>query len=391
MAVSNDNLSTLTGRVREARPGCGESQYKKWINDGIRETINKRSYWIDLRRPGIISVPNQFNSGTISVSPGSAIVAGSGTGFPVSDIVNTTLAEAVSAPGIQEIRLTNMAGITENSVLWIDAGTAYQEAVPVYRMGSDLMGPVSIYAKFALAHNSGVTVTQSSLVGQQLRTGYGHPVFTILAVQDAQTLLLDNPWGGLALIGVTYYIIRMYYTLFSDLRRIHLIVDQQTGIPLSTDRTQMELSILDPQRTDTSDPLAFASLGPNINNNMQYEIWPGPTSQRQLSFLVSRQWPELIGPDDIPPPFLEPTMFSDIATAKALRVRVSRDDPFHDPKLAQVYEAMFKEKLNDAISSDEDRAIQDYQQQITSLLPGYPGWNSKFSQQHAPEQISWEF
>jgi hypothetical protein len=391
MAFTSENLYSMIGRVQAVRPSLGRERYRQYINDAIRWVINKRPYWVDLRKSGIVSVPNQTITGTISIATGSKQVVGVGTGWPTNDIVNTTLAEPVTAPGgFSEVQLTSVLGLQPDGVLYIDGGTPSAEAVPI-----NLIKGNSVVGLFQFAHNAGATAVQSSLVGQQLRTGYQYPVFTILAVPTPTTLLIDSPWGGLPLVGVNYYIMGMYYSILAssnnaNIRKIVAAVDQQQGIPLDTDMTQEELDIRDPQRSDNSDPIAFASRGPSAAGFMQWEIYPGPTSQRQIAFLASLQWPEMITDDSLPPPFLEPTIFTNMAASKALSTRTSKDDPFFDPRLAKDYERWAKEDLIAAINADETLAIQDYKNQYASLLGG-PGENSAFWLRHEPSQLDWSF
>jgi hypothetical protein len=231
-------------------------------------------------------------------------------------------------------------------------------------------------------------------VGQQFRTGYQYPIFTILAVPTPTSLILDSPWGGLPLTNVSYYILGMYFSVLAssvnaNVRKIIAAVDQCQGIPLNTSMTQEELNIRDPQRSDNSDPLAFASRGPSASGFMQWEIYPAPTSARQIAFLAALQWPELIDDEAIPPPFLEPTIFTNKAISMALSTRLSKDDVFFDPKLADRYERLAKEDLVQAMNSDEHLAIQDFSNQLESLCG--PGANSTFWLKHDPAQLAWSF
>ena len=390
MALYSDNLYTMTGRVAAARPGAGEEQCRQWLNNAIRNVINKRLYWVELRKVGIIPVPSQTITGTISTVPGSKQVTGVATAWPVTDVVNTTLAEPVSDPGYQEVQLASIAGVTEDSILWVDGGTPSAEAVPVMRINRGGSGPATIIGAFQFAHPTGVSVTQSSLVQQQFRTGFNNPVFTVMAVTDPQTLMMDNAWGGLPLTNVAYCIFKMYYTLFPNLRKIIAAVDHQQGIPLDFQKTQQELNITDPQRTDNSDPLAFVSAWPNANGNMQWEIWPAPKSARQVSILATLQWPELVNPEDLPPFFLEPTIFTNLAAAEGLRHRLRKDDPFFDPKLSQQFQLEAQAQLQDALIGDEERAIMDYQSILSSMLP-LIGANSQWSLQHAVSAVGFDF
>jgi hypothetical protein len=413
MALYSDNLYSLVGRVRAARPLAGEEQIRQWVNNAIRNVINKRTYWVELRKLGVIPVPNQTISGNISLTPGSNIALGSGASWPTNDVVNTTLADPVFGPGYQEVALASSAGVTQDSILWIDDGTPSAEAVPVMRINTGGFGLTTIIGAFQFAHPVGATVTQSSLVQQQLRTGYNDPIFTILAVSNVtltwaqlmqawttanfpwssngyQGLILDNTWGGTPRTAVDYYILKMYYTLFPNIRKIIGVVDQQQGIPLDVRRTQQELDITDPQRTDNSDPLCFVSAWPNPNGNMQWEVWPCPTSARQIKVLATLQWPELVNPEDLPPFFLEPTIFTNFAIAEGLMHKLSKDDPFFDPKLSQQFDMKAQQQLQDALIGDEDRAIMDYKSMLDSMFP-LIGANSQFSLSHAVSAVDFSY
>jgi hypothetical protein len=388
MALTSETLFSMVGRVNDARAEFGDSRCRQAINDAVRWAINKRPYWVDLRKTGVVSVPNQTNTGTINLNTGSNLVTGAGMTWPTNDIVNTTLAEPVVSPGgFDKIALASVSGLQPDGVLLIDQGNPNQEYCPVY-----LVEGLSITTKFQFAHNIGATVTQSSLVGQQLRTGYEFPVFTVMAVPTPTTLLIDSPWGGPPLTNWFYYILGMYYSVLAssqnqNIRKIVTCIDQQQGIPLDTGMTQEELNMTDPQRSDNSDPIAFVSRGPSAAGFMQWEIYPAPTCGRQIAFLCSLQWPKMTDDESIPPPFLEPTIFTNKAISLALATKLSKDDPFFDPKLAAWYERLALEDLNQAMASDENLAIQDYNQQSSNLFG--PGQNSTFWMRHGGwEQLS---
>jgi hypothetical protein len=187
----------------------------------------------------------------------------------------------------------------------------------------------------------------------------------------------------------------MYYSVLANsanqnIRKIVAAVDQQQGIPLDCQMTQEELNVRDPQRSDNSDPLAFVSRGPSLAGFMQWEIYPAPTSSRQIAFLCSLQWPKMIDDESIPPYFIEPTIFSDKAISIALATRLSKDDAFFDPKLAVYYKNLAEEALKEAMASDEQLCIQDYTSQLSNLMG--PGMNSTFWMKHAGwSQIDWNF
>lgn len=382
MPLVNEDLHRMIGRVRNIKPNAKPEAIRTWINDAIRDVINMRTYWADLLVTGIISVPDLYNTGLISTTRGSNLVLGGGaTFFPVADTANTTLQTEVTEPGILEVTPASMAGIAEDGSLLVDSiGSTVQEAVPILRVTG-----ASFTGRFKHPHPLGVPVTQSSLVGRQFRAGYDYPIFSIIAVIDANTLMLDNPWGGPPLTSAKYWIYQIYYTLDSKIRKLLDAVDQQQGWPLDLlAYTHTTLNTIDPQRSDQSDPRALVPFRPTLSGNQQWELYPAPDNARQIAYLYSKQWPELLDDSDIPPSFLEPTIFTDLACSTALGTKIGERDPWYLPNDSVRYERLAAAKLVSATNNDEDRQVRDYQNIRQSLL-GSRSFN--WDQSHAVEAM----
>jgi hypothetical protein len=367
MPLSNETLYTMMGRVRNTKPNAKAEQIRTWINDAIRDVINTRTYWADLNVRGIISIPAAYATGVIGTQTGSNLVLGGGTTFfPISDVVNTSLTDDVTETGYFEVPLGNMQNVQEDGVLLVDAGSPSQEAVPILRVTA-----TTFTGKFQFTHNAGAPVTESSLTGLQFRAGYNYPIFTVLAVIDQNTLLLDNQWGGPPLNAAPYQIVKMYVTISSKLRKMLDAVDQEQGWPLDlTTYTWQLLNSIDPQRSDTSDPRTLVPYSPSYAGNQQWEIWPASATPRQIAILYTKQWPELVDPTDIPPNFLEPTIFTNLAASTALATKLTAKDEWYDPRAADRLEKMAAGQLTSAMNNDEDRQVRDYQNLRNSLFPG---------------------
>lgn len=378
MALHNEQLYTLIQRVKAAKQSAGPEQCRQWLNDGVRNVIDRRAFWTDLMARSVISVPDVYATGTIITATGSTLVTGTATAWPTTDLVNTFLQTDITERGFAEVQLADMTNVIEDSVLLLDQGTGTEEACPVIRVGQD-----SISIKVMKAHNAGATVRMSSMVGRQFRPGMNYPIFTILAVPTATTLILDNPWGGPALASVGYQILKMYYSLGdSKIRRLLCAVDQRQGIPLQCRVQQGTVNVRDPQRSSTGDPILVADFTPSICGNTQVEIWPAPTSARQISYLCTKQWPEMIEMTDQPPPFLNPVMFVKYAQAEGLNTKINKEDAWFDPKLAQVRLAEFEALYETAANADEERSIQEWHAAVGSML-GFGGPN--FWMDHEPD------
>lgn len=386
MAVWNDTLFSMTGRVKSFRPNLSAQLVRGWINDRIRQVLDSRTYWSDLITRGILSVPNAYNTGTVTSTTGSTTITGTATAWPVSDVVNTTIPAAVSEIGYSEVTPASMAGITADTMLYVDAaGTP--ETVAVVTVTA-----TTFTAKFLFTHLAGATITSSSLSNRQLKiagsSGGNFPVFNVRSVQSTTQLTIDLPWGSTGLTASAYQIVGMYYTMAPDFKDLLTIVDPQYSLPLRFHAPVMELNWRDPQRQATGPPQVLYDLSPNENGNMQYELWPLQTSARQLPFLYHRQWPELINDNDRPPHFINPTVFIHGAIADALRMKVGKDDPYHNPALANEYERRFLQGMDDAKNADESKFQRGYGFDFDQHF-GAGGAN--FWQSHEIDVLRWNF
>lgn len=346
----------------------------------MRRLLDKRAFWSGTLKRGIISIPAAYTTGTISLTNGSASVTGSGTSWPTNDIVNTTVAVAVSNIGLQTVTPGSMSGITTDSVLYVD-GAGTPEIVAVRKVTA-----TTFTANFTKAHTAGFTLTASSLAGRQLRISSSDPTFTIRAVPSATSLTLDQPWGAAAASGQSYSIVKMYYTIATDIRDILIVADRSVPSRLRFHVPQAELNWRDPQRTESGDPHTLADYIPNEAGNMQYEVYPIQTSARQLDVLYTCQWPDMEAPGDVPPPFIDPTILTYGALADALRHntggRLGVDkDPSYDPVQADRYEAKFEIESDRAASADEGKALQAFEQSAAYLF-GEGGGGPNFYQTH---------
>jgi hypothetical protein len=362
----------MVSRVLQAKPNAQQSEVVRSLNARIRAAINSRIYWSDLLSKRIISIPDAYTTGTVTFNPGSTMVAGIGTGFPISDQVNTGPQAGVGLQdiGYQEITPLDMTGIAVDTLLLVDAA-GRPETVAVVETT-----PVSFWAKFQFPHDPNFTITSSSLAGLQIYAGSNYPIFTVKSVRDASTLEIDNPWGGPQLANQTYQIYKGYTTIDPNLKVIIDIVDQQVGRRLETYVPVTAVNSTDPQRTAAQDPLALLPLFPTESGSMLYEIWPRSTTARQLYVLVGLQWPELRMENDRPPWFIDPNLFVQGAIADMLRIKNVKFgplnpnpvDPWHDPNLAREYEAMFQFGLQQCVNSDESKAQRAYSREYNEIL-----------------------
>jgi hypothetical protein len=359
----SDTLEKMIGRVRAIRPNADNSVIAGFLNDRMRSIIDRRPVWAGLFERGILSIPNQYVTGTISVTAGSNVVTGSGTNWPVSDAVNTTLVDSVKFPGNAVIALASSAGVTLDSLLYVGGGTINAEVVPVV----DVLPGNKIQAIFSSKHDSGETVTMSSLAGRQFRISVLNPVWTVQAVTSTTQMLLDNQYGAASQSGLSYQILLMYTSFAPNLKSIMNVIDPVQGISLEIHVPQQYANEFDPNRTNTNSPMWIIDLGPNPNGSMLYEVYPPQTTAYQLSWVGYQQWPDMRFPGDRPPPFINPSTLVHGAMADVLRLKIpipnlsgargeAMVDPYFNPDAANIYEARFEKGYGDAVDADNHLA-----------------------------------
>lgn len=83
--TTQSNLGQMLGEVLQWNPDCPVTQITQWINNAYRMVISRRM-WAGLKVRGQIAVPNVYSTGSVTVTSGSNVVIGAGTGFTVEMI-----------------------------------------------------------------------------------------------------------------------------------------------------------------------------------------------------------------------------------------------------------------------------------------------------------------
>jgi hypothetical protein len=345
-------LQELVGSIRQVKDNCPPTRCRDIVNQVLRTVLDFRPYWSGLLKTGVLSVPAAYNTGTVALTAGSAVVTGSGTNWPVTDLVNTTMPDAITEPGLHVVTPASMTGITEDVVLRVDSG-ADEEFVNVLAVNS-----TSFRAVFVKTHDESAALVSSSYVGRQLRLSASYPIYTIKAVRSATELEIDLPWAGASLSGQSYNIEKRYYTFAHDAKDILWCFDPVQPRELDLHYPQERLNREDPQRAQSGDPYLISDVRATDSGNMQYELYPFPSSARQLPFMYVRQWPDLKKNSDMLPPFLNPNVILYGAYSMALRTKQLDKDPFYDPASANFYETKFREELNAAANADDGKCQQ---------------------------------
>jgi hypothetical protein len=377
----------MIGRVQRGRPGSDVTLIRDFLNERMRELLDRRPVWSGLLRRFSISIPDAYSTGGISVQPGSKIATGTGTAWPVNDAVDTTIVDTVLSPGTKWVQVADTTSITTDMVLLVDAaGTP--ESVSV----DDIMQN-RISCNFRYAHAGGVTAQASSLNGLQMRVGgYNAVPNTVVSVTSDSTMILDNPWGDAPLTNTGYYIYKAFTTIDPSLKAILLASDPRQGIPISVNGTQEQLNTFDPSRTASGSPRGIYAYGPNAAGNQQYEIYPPQLSAYQINVMGHIQWPDMRQPGDFPPPFINPNVliYGALATAFSTPFPTGPDrkDPYYNPDAAAGWETKFQQGILDAINADEEKYLTEFTWNYNQM--GLPG-GANFWQAHDPDVLLGRF
>jgi hypothetical protein len=389
MPQYNATLQSMQSRVMMQRPGIDRNLVQSFLNERMRQVLDRKPDWSGLLKRTVLSIPNAYTAGQIAVTTGSTTVTGTNTAWPVSDVVNTIVTEQIKAPGSYWVTPASVAGITRDTILYVDSSGPYPEAVPVL----DILNG-HIFCPFAYVHDAGFSITASSLANRQLRVNSINPVFSVNAVTSPTSLILDNPWGQASTSGMGYQIFMMYTTFGANVKELVVVTDPVQQITLRLQVSQEELNQYDPNRTSTNSPQSIANLGPNLNGNMLYEIYPPQITAWQLACLYHAQWPEMRLPQDQPPPFLNSNMLIMGALADAFSTPCPRPpdmkDSFFSMENAQKYEARFEQAVIEAMNADESKYQRAFQWNFAQTF-GAAGMGANWNQSHSADAVMGDY
>jgi hypothetical protein len=377
----NETLFTIQGSVVRSRnvgtgPNIDPVQVNTFINQRMRLVLNMRPYWSGLIGRGVLNIPSSQGFTNVSMTQGSTLVTAIGTTWPVADVVNTTITNPIVNPGYQAVTPASMANITTDTLLYVDAGGT-PEVIPVLEVT-----PTQFRANFKSAHTGGFTATCSSLSYQQWVVGYMYPIYTITAVISATSLLIDLPWAGTNLPNTSATIRKQYYTFATDQKDFVSVVDPQQGISLLLHYPREQIDWEDPQRSAVNWPYYVIDYSPNLNLNQQFELWPSPTTQRQLYYTYVREWPAMVANTDRPPSFLDPSILVYGALADAWAIKLPGENINGNLQISQRWEQQFQAAVMNAMSADNGKRMAAYTWPNSGS--GYPG-GANYSQSHDPD------
>ena len=386
MPAFTETLLSMQNRVCKQRPGLDSTLARDFINERLRQIMDRKPNWSGLLKRTVLSIPQAYTTGTIAVTNNSNIFTGTATAWPVDDVVNTTITEAIRAPGTYWVTPSNLTGLSAASVLYVDSAGPYPEIVPVLDM---LAG--RIQCAFQYPHDAGFTATQSSLAGLQLRLNMINPIYTIQAVTSPTSLVTDTVWGNSNATGMAYQALLIYTPFADDVKELVVVGDPFQSIILRLQVSQEELNMYDPNRTATDSPQCIANLGPSVNGLQTYEIYPPVSISYQLSVLYNAKWKPMRLPNDTPPVGVNPNVLIYGALADAFATPCPRPPEFKDPffslDTASMYNSRFEKAVVENMNSDESTYQKSFTWNFTQTYGGM-SYGANFLQDHDVDAIT---
>lgn len=207
------------------------------------------------------------------------------------------------------------------------------------------------------------TAFTPSMVGQQIRTGFVNPIYTIKGFVDATHLTLDpnTPWGPPSLANTGYFITRYWYS-FPNVKFFYSVTNLQLMFRMATNVPASLLENWDPSRLVQLFPYVVATMPPDQDGNYQVELWPVANNAQSFPYKAYVQPPNLVNDSDPLPAFIRSDVVELGSIAEALLYRPKANTNYSESvclAMAERFQRQFEGELNSAMQADEGLFRQD--------------------------------
>lgn len=337
-----ENFRQMVDHVLSYNPDAPPQLVKRRLNTRLRQ-VQDRRMWGGLLVRGELSIPAAYTTGTVAVTRGINVVTGTGTLWPVNDVVSTTLSAAItSANEYQDVTPVTMTGIEAGD--WL----LFNDSTPELVLS---VGSTSFKMKPSSTYGVGTTITKSSLVRRQFRLGTVRPFYNIRGVTSAQTLLLDLVFGHPAATNSAYQICQAYVNLGQNMRMVWSVVNTAQGWRLRLNMPQEVLNTYDTWRQTTGWVYMLNDYIPDEIGRFQYELYPTPSMEQGFPFLAYRTVENMSEDEDTPPPAIPSHMLVHGAIADVMLY--NRKSPYYDPTVAAEFNRQFESDYINAAMADD--------------------------------------
>lgn len=231
----------------------------------------------------------------------------------------------------------------------------------------------------------------AALQGRQFRTGQANPIYTVVTVPNATTLILDQQFGGTTTLNTQYQIYNAYVTTPSDFHHFISVWDPQFNWQLWWNVRQDELNMWDAQRTSTG--TAYCVVQQTYDTSVtpplpRYELWPHQLAQKPFPFIYITRPPDLSDAGASLPRYITSDVILEGAMADVARwpgPDREHPNPYFNLQLAMMHDRIYNEKVQVAEVQDDEVYMQDvsYTQVAGWPYSPFPLGDASYIQAHA--------
>lgn len=371
-----ENFRQMIDHVLGDFPHYPEQLVERSINDHVQKLIAKRP-WSGLTQYGLLAVPDEVKTGTVTTTLGSAVVTGVATGWAVNDKANTTVSITTTETGIIDMTPVSMTGIEEGVYLLIDGGQAAEEAVFVLQVTA-----TTFQADFANVHASAETIERSSLTGLQFRTDFNSPFVTVTGVSSSTRLLLEKEWANGSATGTSYTIALVFTSFGRDLKWLYTVVNLTRRFQLIVNYTKQVLDFSDPQRAATQSTFMAVFHETDPGGSPLFELYPRPLTDKAFPFFYIKVAARMTQDNEFLPNGIRSDVVVKRVEADAFRWAQHKKVAggiYYDPGIA-------RDLVGESHMEIEEMAQDDDNTHIMRMMWDYRNWpmrlGSEFWQSH---------
>ncbi len=324
--------------------------------------LSKLWPWSGLITSGILEVPAEYKTGTVTLTNGSNLVTGTLTVLTPTDKVNTTLSTAITETGMRDATPVAMTNIEAGTWVLIEPGGANEESVFVISTDT-----TTFRARFTKTHTADSVVTRSSYAGRQFRTTSTTPWFTVTGVRDATHWLLDRTWANADVSSQAYSISQVFASFGRDVRQLLTVVNISQRYRFTCNYPKAYLDTVDPNRTSSGNTYMAVFHESDPGGAPLYEFYPRPTSQQAFPFMAKKFPAKLEDDDDILPSGIPAELIKKLTKADVAIYPDNVGTKYYNPEAATRYLAEAQGDLKAATVEDGNTAVMQ-------LLWNYLKW-----------------
>lgn len=235
------------------------------------------------------------------------------------------------------------------------------------------------------------TAWTAPMVDRQFRIG-SNPIYTISSINvGAQTLVLDQPWGGSSGAGLSHEIYQCYFVVPSDFHALVSVYDPKLNWRLYTQFTQQELNTWDSQRAMRGQSYMAAALDYYTPSGTtvplpRYELYPHQTAEYVYPFMYEIRATDLQDSGAVLPRYVRGDVLLEMALAEAARwpgPSEERKNPYFSVQLASMHDKHAEFMIMEMERRDDDVFEDDVSYMQPTGFPYVPFLDAAWLQRHA--------